>query len=196
MTKPDWRHALAGVVVKPVARMLAHTPFTPDMLSWMGLLFTGGALYLLINGHLVWSGVVVLAGALFDTLDGALARETNRVSLFGGVLDSTLDRLTEGIILVGIVFVMAREGAHFGAALAGAALLSSSTVSYVRARAEGAGVRCSEGWFTRTERVIVLVMGLLLNQIIIALAVITILSIFTAGHRLLAVWQKTRRQQV
>lgn len=195
MTKPDWRHALAAAVVRPVARMLAHTPLTPDTLSWMGLLFTGGALYLLVSGSLAWTGVVVLVGALFDTLDGALARETNRVSLFGGVLDSTLDRLTEGIILVGIVFVLAREGAQYGAALAGAALLSSVVVSYIRARAEAAGVQCSEGWFTRTERVIVLSLGLMLNQIIIALVVITALSTLTAGHRLLVVWQKTRVRQ-
>jgi CDP-diacylglycerol--glycerol-3-phosphate 3-phosphatidyltransferase len=165
------------------------------MLSWMGLLFTGGALFLLVSGRPVWAGVVVLAGALFDTLDGALARETSRVSLFGGVLDSTLDRLTEGIIFVGIVFVMAREGSPCGAALAGAALLASVVVSYIRARAEAAGVQCSEGWFTRTERVIVLCLGLIFNQIIIALAVIAVLSTLTAGHRLLVVWQKTRLQQ-
>ncbi len=195
MTKPDWRHALAAAVVRPAASALAHTPLTPDMLSWMGLLFTAGALYLLVSGRPAWAGVIVLAGALFDTLDGALARETSRVSVFGGVLDSTLDRLTEGIILVGIVFVAARDGSHFGAALAGAALLSSMVVSYIRARAEAAGVQCSEGWFTRTERVIVLSLGLMLNQIIIALAVIAALSTITAGHRLLVVWQKTRRQQ-
>jgi len=194
MTQQDWRHNLGDVFTRPIGRLLARTPITPDMLTWVGLLFSIGALVLLLNEQVRWAGVVVVVGALFDLLDGALARAANLVTRFGGILDSTLDRLTEGIVLTGIVFVMARSGSTFGATLAAAALVLSFTVSYIRSRAEAAGIPCTDGWFTRLERIIILAAGLIFNQIIMALILITILSGFTATQRLLVVWQRARGQ--
>ena len=194
MTQQDWRHRLGNFFTRPIGRLLARTPITPDMLTWTGLLFAVGALVLLLNEQTRWAGVVVVAGALFDTLDGALARAANLVSRFGGILDSTLDRLTEGIVLIGIVFVQARSGSAAGATLAAAALVLSLTVSYIRARAEAAGIACSDGWFTRLERIVILAAGLIFDLIVPALIIITILSGLTAAQRLLVVWQRTRKQ--
>jgi len=106
------------------------------------------------------------------------------------VLDSTLDRLSEGVVLLGIIYVLARSGSAPGAVLAGATIMLSFVVSYIRARSEGMGVQCSEGWFTRTERVIVIALGLMLNQVIIALSIISVLSLITAAQRLLVAWRK------
>lgn len=141
-----------------------------------------------MTGHLFAAGWVVLVAGLFDMLDGALARHTKQVTKFGAILDSTLDRLAEAVLLLSILFLYAREGATFGALLVGITLLGSLMVSYIRARAESLDIECLVGLFTRPERVIVLALGLLLNQIdyvlIIALAIIAVFSFFTAGQRL------------
>ncbi|GAH63631.1 unnamed protein product, partial [marine sediment metagenome] len=110
-------------------------------------------------------GFVVLIAAFFDILDGALARRTNQTTHFGAVLDSTLDRLAEAVVLLGILFLYAREQAVAEILLVSLALLGSLLVSYIRARAEAVGLECQVGLFTRAERVIVLALGLLLNQI-------------------------------
>jgi CDP-diacylglycerol---glycerol-3-phosphate 3-phosphatidyltransferase len=188
----DWRHRLARPVTEPVARALARTPISPDAISWLGFVVVTGAAVLIVLQHNVWAGVVVLAGSGLDAFDGALARAAHRESRFGAVLDSTLDRLSEGIIMLCLISVFARQSNSTGVWLGGAALLSSYMVSYIRARAEGAGVTCAEGWFTRTERILVLALGLLTGYLIVALAVIAGLSFITACQRLLTVWRKIR----
>ncbi len=174
----------------PVAKVLEHTPVTPDFITWLGFILTCGAAGLIAAHQLLWGGIGVLVGALMDTFDGALARQTGRITRFGGVLDSTLDRLSEGVILLGIIYIQAINGSAIGAVLAGATLLLSFSVSYIRARSEGMGVDCSEGWFTRTERVVVIALGLMLNHVIIALYIISVLSLITAAQRLLVAWRK------
>jgi len=153
-------------------------------------MLTCGAAALISTHHILWGGIGVLVAGLMDTFDGALARHTGRVSRFGAVLDSTLDRFSEGVVLLGIIFALARDGSEWGAVLAGVTLVLSFSVSYIRARAEGMGVECTEGWFTRTERVIVIALGLILNQIIIALAMVSVLSLITATQRLFVTWRK------
>ncbi|RJO60967.1 MAG: CDP-alcohol phosphatidyltransferase family protein [Dehalococcoidia bacterium] len=195
MSDPNWRRSISVRFTTPVARLLAHMPFTPDFLTWLGFLLACGAAALVAAHHLLWGGIGVLVAGLMDTFDGALARQTRRVSRFGAVLDSTLDRLSEGVVLLGVIFVFARDGSAPGAVLAGAALIFSFSVSYIRARAEGMGVACSEGWFTRTERVIVIALGLIFNQLIIALSVVSALSLITAAQRLFIVWRKLRPEK-
>jgi CDP-diacylglycerol--glycerol-3-phosphate 3-phosphatidyltransferase len=190
MPDPNWRRSISVRFTTPVARLLAHTPVTPNSITWFGFLLTCGAASLVSLHHLLWGGIGVLVAGLMDTFDGALARQTGRVSRFGAVLDSTLDRFSEGVVLLGIIYVLARRGSDLGAVLAGATLMLSFSVSYIRARAEGMGVACTEGWFTRTERVIVIALGLIFNQIMIALAVVALLSLFTAAQRLLVTWRK------
>jgi CDP-diacylglycerol---glycerol-3-phosphate 3-phosphatidyltransferase len=190
MTETNWRRSISVRFTVPVARALAHTPVTPDFLTWLGFVLTCGAAALVAGGSLLWGGVMMLVAGLMDTFDGALARQTGRVSRFGAVLDSTLDRFSEGVMLIALTYLFARNGNSGGAALAAATLLLSLSVSYIRARAEGMGVACSEGWFTRTERVIDIALGLLLNQVIIALAVVSALSLFTAGQRLFVTWKR------
>ena len=170
--------------------MLAHTPVTPDFITWFGFLLTCGSAALISTSHLLWGGIGVLVAGLMDSFDGALARQTGRVSRFGAILDSTLDRLSEGVVLLGIIYVLGRNGSAWGGALAGAAMMFSFSVSYIRARAEGMGVTCSEGWFTRMERVIVIALGLIFNQLIIALSIVAVLSFLTATQRLFVTWRK------
>ncbi len=190
------RKYISDCVTQPIVNLLARTPLTPNTLTWLGFCITVGAAALIFTEHLLAAGIVVLVAGFFDMLDGALARVTNRVTRFGGILDSTLDRLSEAILLLGLLAVFAREGQVAESLLVGFALLGSLMVSYIRARMEGLSIECKAGLFTRPERVIVLALGLLLSQfdyaLVTALSVIIFFSYFTAGQRLIFAWRQTR----
>jgi CDP-diacylglycerol--glycerol-3-phosphate 3-phosphatidyltransferase len=143
---------------------------------------------------------VVLVAGIFDILDGALARSTNRATRFGAVLDSTLDRLAEAALFLGILglflfteappFLFTSLAQEWSILLVFVTLIGSFLVSYIRARTEALGLECPVGLFTRTERVIVLALGLLLNQVTVALAIIALFSFITVSQRLVYVWQQ------
>ena len=190
------RKAAAYYLIQPVVRPLAKTGITPNTITWIGFLLSAGGASLIIIGHLFTAGCVVLVAGLFDMLDGALARYTKRVTQSGAILDSTLDRLAEAVLLLSILLLYAREGSIIGILLVGVTLVASLMVSYIRAKAESLDIECQAGLFTRPERVIVLALGLLLSQIdnalIIALAIIAVFSFFTVGQRLVYVWKQTK----
>lgn len=192
----DFRNIAANYLSQPAVRLLAKTRITPNTLTWLGFSLSIGAAALIVTEHLFAAGFLVLVAGLFDMLDGALARHTNQVTRFGTALDSTVDRLAEAVLLLGILVLYARGQAVAEILLVGIALTSSTLVSYIRAKAEALGLECKVGLFTRAERVIVLALGLLLSQIdyalIAALSVIVLFSFFTVGQRLLYVWQQTK----
>ena len=187
---------MAALVAGPIVRRLARTGVTPNTLTVVSFLGTAGAAALIVTGHLFAAGFVLLGASFFDILDGALARATNRVTRFGGVLDSTLDRFAEALVFIAIAVAFARDAAAVEVAVAGLALIGSFLVSYVRARAEGAGVECEVGILTRPERVVLIALGLLLssfNYVLLGvLGVIAVLSFVTAGQRVFHVWRQTR----
>jgi len=190
------RKALARQVTEPIVGFLAKTPVTPNALTVCSLVVTLAAAVLVVTDEFIAAGVVLLFAGSFDILDGALARRTNRVTRFGAALDSTLDRLAEAAMLVALSVVYARDQATGQVALAGVALVSSLLVSYARARAEGLGLECQVGIFTRSERLMVLVLGLLFSHfehvLTGALVVIAVLSSITVVQRLYHVWKQTR----
>ncbi len=196
------RNTVANYLTQPAVRLLARTSITPSTITWFGFLLAVGAAALIIAGHIFAAGFVVLFAGFFDILDGALARHTNQTTRFGAVLDSILDRLSEAVLLLGILvlFLLAEElsvlftllAKEWSILLVCLALFGSLLVSYIRARAEALGLECQVGLFTRAERVIVLALGLWLNQVVIALAIIVVFSFFTIGQRLIYVWQQTR----
>lgn len=199
---PQVRKTIAYHITKPVVQFLATMPISPNTITWLGFLLTVGAAALIATGHLLAAGLIVLLAGLFDILDGALARWTNRTTRFGSILDSTLDRLSEAALLLGILvlFLLVEEQSvlftllakKWSILLVGVALLVSPLVSYIRTKAEVMGLECQVGLFTRFERVIVLVLGLFLNQVVIALAIIVVFSFVTVGQRLVYVWQQTK----
>jgi len=190
------RSVVAYYLTEPVVRLLSRTPVTPSMITWLGFLLAAGAVVLIVTEHLVAAGSVMLVAGFFDMLDGALARRTERVTRFGAFLDSTLDRLSEAVILLGVLVLQAREQSVAGILLVAIALLGSLLVSYIRARAEALGLECQVGLFTRPERVVVLALGLLLSHfghaLIVALTIIVAFSLFTAGQRLFYVWRQMK----
>lgn len=190
-----FRKDVANRLTRPVVQLLVRTSVTPDFLTWLGFLLTVGAGVVIYLGHPFVAGWVVLIAGFFDMLDGALARRINRMTSFGAALDSILDRLSESVLLLAVLVLYVRAGSELLALLTGAAIIGSFMVSYIRARAEGLGLELKEGLFTRAERVVVLALGLLLNQfasvLAIAIGIIVVFSFFTAGQRLFLVWRKT-----
>jgi len=89
-----------------VVRVLARTPLTPNCLSWFGFILVLGAAALVITGHLFAAGFVVLVAGFFDILDGALGRYSQRVTPLGAILEATLDSLSEGVILLAILYAL------------------------------------------------------------------------------------------
>jgi CDP-diacylglycerol--glycerol-3-phosphate 3-phosphatidyltransferase len=199
---PQIRRTIGYHISEPIVKFLAAMPISPNVMTCLGFLLTVGAAVLIATGHLIVASLVVLLASLFDILDGALARRTNRITRFGAILDSTLDRLSEAALLIGILvlflFTEDKSGTftlftkEWSILIVAIALPCSLLVSYIRARAEAVDLDCQVGIFTRSERVVVLVLGLLLNQIVIALAVIVALSFITIVHRLIYVWQQTK----
>ncbi|MFC2020187.1 CDP-alcohol phosphatidyltransferase family protein [Chloroflexota bacterium] len=194
----EFRKTASYRLTRVLVRLLAKTPIAPNAITWFGFSLTLGAAALIITGHLFTAGLVVLIAGFFDMLDGALARSTDRVTRFGAILDSTLDRLAEAILLLGIIVLYVRGGFIPGILLASIALPGSFLVSYIRARAEALSLECEVGVFTRPERVAVLAVGLLLSQIditflTVALGIIVVFSFVTASQRLLYVWRQTKK---
>lgn len=190
------RRSLGKYFAEPVAALLEKMHMTPNIVTCLGLLITIAAAVLIALEHPFAGGFVVLFAGLFDMLDGALARRTNRVTKFGGMLDSTLDRLSEAAVLIGIMVPYVKDASVWGVAVTGTALIGGQLVSYIRAKAEALNIKCEVGIFTRPERVVILTLGLLLSRfdyvLLIALALSAVLSFITAGQRLFLVWQKTK----
>ena len=189
---PRLRKSTSHRLTEPVIRLLVKTHITPTTLTWLGFSIALGAAIVIATGHLFVAGFIVLAGGFFDMLDGTLARRTGRVTTFGALLDSTLDRVSEAALLLGILIFYLFLGGQpaVGILLVCLALIASLMVSYLRARGEALGLECGVGLFTRPERVIALAIGLLAsgvvdNALIIALAVIVVFGFATAGQRLL-----------
>ena len=182
----------------PLLPLLVKTHITPTTLTWIGFAITLGAAALIATGHLFIAGFVVLASGFFDMLDGALARHTNQVTRFGAVLDSTLDRVSEALLLLAILIFYLLSGSQstIGILVVSLALVASPLVSYIRSRAEAIGLECKIGLFTRAERVITLAVGLWLSYfscaLIIALGIIAVFSFITAGQRLSYVRKHTK----
>jgi CDP-diacylglycerol--glycerol-3-phosphate 3-phosphatidyltransferase len=191
-----YRRSVVGRFTPFFVRLLARTSLSPNILTWLGLLFTVGAAVLVVTNHFLAAGIVVLVAGLFDLLDGALARFTNRVSRFGGILDSSLDRISEAVLLIGLMVVFTRDRHTAAVLLVGATLVGSFMVSYIRARMEGAGIACKAGIFTRPERVVLLALGLMLNcftnALLIILGIIAFFSWVTFIERLIFAWNHTK----
>ena len=167
---------------EPLVRSLVALGISANALTLIGFLTTVVAAWIIATGQFQLGGVVFLAVSCVDFLDGAVARLSGSAGPFGAFLDSLLDRASEGVILVGLVYWFAAQQEPLLSALAGVALTGSFLVSYARARAEGLGYDCEVGWLQRPERIVLLGFGLALSPIhpIILPSTLLILAVVTA----------------
>lgn len=187
----QWARRSSRAILEPIARFVSRTGISPNVITVIGFLLTVGVAYVLSLGRLQLGGVLILAAAAFDALDGSLARLVGRTSRFGAFLDSTLDRFSEAVIYLGLFVYLIGQDSTLELVLIYATIVGSLMVSYARARAEGIGVPLKHGLMTRLERVGLLVVGLIFNQLTLALWVLAILSNFTAIQRMWLVWRIT-----
>jgi CDP-diacylglycerol--glycerol-3-phosphate 3-phosphatidyltransferase len=174
-------------LLNPLVRLLAAVRVSPTAVTLLGLPLSVGAGYCFATGRFITGGAFAALVGLCDTLDGELARRLGKASTLGAFLDSTVDRLSESLVLVGLYWFY--RDSWFGL-LAIVALVFSLMVSYVRARAEGVGRECRVGLFERPVRVIVLLVGAFAlgrAWMPVALGVIALGSLVTVVHRIVHV---------
>lgn len=186
-----YKEALRGLL-HPLVRLLSSLRVGPDFLTATGWAFSLVAATLFAAGYVRVAGAVMLFAGLFDALDGAVARESNRMSSFGAFLDSTLDRLSECAVFVGIIFYLAATGSPYAVLLAGAAMTFSLGTSYTRARAEGLGLDCEVGLLERAGRVVILSFASIAGFLTAGLALVAAGALVTTVQRILHVRRTTK----
>ena len=180
--------------LRPLVRLLSALGVGPNALTATGWAFSLVAAVLFAAGHLRTAGAVMLFAGLFDALDGAVARESGRASPFGAFLDSTLDRISESAVFVGIIFYGAANGSPYGALLAGIAMTFSLGTSYTRARAKGLGLDCEVGLLERAGRVVILAFSSLAGFLPVGVALVAVGALVTTAQRVLHVRRATKQE--
>jgi CDP-diacylglycerol---glycerol-3-phosphate 3-phosphatidyltransferase len=150
----------AGERRELVRNRLIESRLTPNAISLTGFVLNVVAAVLVWEQLFFLGGVAFIVGSTMDTLDGRYSRMSGKGTPFGAFLDSTLDRIEEGIVLTAVVGYFALQGNRVAAAAVVVAVLASLMVSYTRARAEALGVECKVGIATRPVRVVILAVGL------------------------------------
>ena len=140
-----------GGIINAIVGALALSRVHPNVLTFIGLLINIWAAFLFAAGKFRWAGVVLIGAGLFDMVDGRVARETNRVTRFGGFFDSVLDRYSDLAVLVGLLVYYASINRFFYVVLTAIVMTGTVLVSYTRARAENT-IREMQGWISRTAR--------------------------------------------
>ena len=179
-------------LLHPLVRLLSALRVRPDTLTVLGWTLSVCAGVLFGLGYARVAGLVMLLGGLFDALDGDVARASNRMSAFGAFLDSTLDRLSEAAIFVGIIYFYAAAARPFEALLAGTAMTFSLLTSYARARAEGLDIECQVGLLERAGRVVILSAFSIAGLLTFGLGLVAAGALVTTAQRIIHVRRATR----
>jgi CDP-diacylglycerol--glycerol-3-phosphate 3-phosphatidyltransferase len=178
----------------PLLSALQKLGVTPNQVTIFGTFLNAATGVLIVFDHLIYAGIVFLFAGCCDMLDGALARRAQQSTKWGAFLDSTLDRVSEGIVLAAIAYLFASQGQSLDAALVVLALLGSLLVSYTRARAESLGVDCRVGLLSRPERIILVALGLFFDVLSYAIYIMLALTVFTIIQRVVYTYRELRRQ--
>lgn len=192
-----------ALAMKPGATLLMRLGVKPDHVTWAGtVLVCAIALWLVPTGHLWQGALAITAVVLSDGLDGQLARMTNQVSKFGAFLDSSLDRVADGIIFGAVLLWLTRTHEDLlwpGVTLV--ALVMGQVTSYTKARAESVGFTCTGGIAARADRLFILLFGMLLAgfgvpwALEVAVALLALASTYTVGQRMAQVARQARAQE-
>lgn len=174
-----------------LASLLAATGIPPNVITWSALVLNLWACVLFAAGRFAAAaGLMVLAG-LCDLLDGPVARKQNRVSKFGGFLESILDRYADLMLFLGLLVYYVRVNRFSYAVLTGVAMAGAVMVSYAKARAESLMPADNVGFWERPERLVLMIIGGLLNQMAPALWILAIGPNITVIHRIVHTWSQT-----
>jgi len=183
-TFTSWLRQITAGSLTRIAHGLARLNVRPTTLTFLGLGVAACAGIAASTGRFWLAGVIYLLGSPFDALDGMVARVDNRVTVVGGMLDSSLDRYGEAFLLTGIGYALAASGDFLGLLFVFAVMTGSFMVSYVRARAEGLGFNLKVGLLTRVERYIAMLVILFTGYITVGMGIMAVLVHLTVAQRL------------
>src|SRR5580765_6981935 len=196
-------------IIDAMVRWLAPGHINPNILTVIGVAINVGSGFLFGYGKFFWAGIVLIVANLFDMLDGQVARLSGRVTSFGGFLDSSLDRLSDMVVFVGLMVFYARateDHSTLNVFLAGAGLMGSVMVSYASARAESLIPKCDVGFLKRPERVVLFIIGALstfpasnnffANRMPAVLWVLAVGSYWTFAHRMYHTWRELNKVEM
>lgn len=180
-------------VIRLIVRGLALSKIHPNVLTFLGLLINVVAAVMLARGQFFGAGLVIIGAGLFDMVDGRVARETNRVTRFGGFFDSVVDRYSDLGLLIGLLVWYGSINRPFYVVLTGVVMTASVMISYARARAENSIPTCKVGFLERPERVVLIIIGALFDVMAPVLWIMAVLGNLTVVHRMVFTWQEAKR---
>lgn len=159
----------------PISKILITLKLTPNTVTILGIVITSIGSFFVFQGSFLLGGIIVAFGTILDSIDGSMARLSNSVSKFGDLLDSVIDRFSEGIVYIGIAsYYIYKEFNETAILLTLIALLCSQLISYVRAKSESLGIQNKSGFFTRVERSLVIIICLIISQPLIGLYILAV----------------------
>ena len=196
----------SGWLLQKIVNGLALSRISPNTLTFIGLLINVVAAiffgYARADNYVrmfLYAGLVIIGAGLFDMVDGRVARQTNQVSVFGAFFDSVLDRYSDVALFFGLLVFYARGNRFFYVILVAFCMTASLMVSYTRARAEALIGQCKVGFMERPERVVLIILGALLERwdtMAAALWVLAAFSTLTVIHRIRYTWLQTERMRL
>lgn len=186
----QWLRDTFKPVLEMVAKFMVRLGLTADSVTMVGFVLNLAVAAAAAGGHFLIAGLIMGLSSVFDAFDGAVARQTRGASVFGAFLDSVMDRISESAILLGLAWWYMAQPGRAAEILIYVTLVGSLLVSYTRARAEGLGLECKVGLFTRVERCLLLDLALLTGLVPYALWILAIGTLFTVLQRMLHVYRQ------
>ena len=183
------RSVLDSFLVNPILFLLLKLKLTPNAVTFLGFLICCISAYFISSGSFLVGGLLVLFSGFMDIFDGALARKMELITDRGAFLDSTFDRLSEAIVLIGLIYFFSTSNETNFVLLTSVSLVFSILISYLRARIEGLGYNSKGGFFTRPERVLVVSLGLIFFSPELTATLLAIATTAGLFHRFLIFWR-------
>ncbi len=183
----------AGKIIQLIVRGLALSRVNPNVLTFIGLVINAVAAVYLALGRFRVAGFIIIFAGLFDMVDGRVARETNQVTRFGAFFDSVLDRYSDLGLLIGLLVYYGTINRPFYVVLTAVVMMASVLISYTRTRAENIIPACKVGFMERPERVVLFIIGALLDRMAPVLWVTAVLGNITVIHRMMFTYQEAKR---
>jgi len=165
----------------------------PNILTFVGVIINAIAAWHLAQGHFIRAGFVMIVANIFDFIDGKVAVELGAVSKFGGFWDSVIDRFSDILLFIGLIYLYSHLRRTDYVMVTSLAMMFSIMTSYTRARAESMITKCKVGFMERPERIVLFMIGAFTNRMAAVLWVILVLSIFTVADRVIHTYRELRQ---
>ena len=191
----DWARVQASVITMPIARAVGRLGVHPNTLTVIGMLLQVGVAVVFGLGYIKLGGWLLLIVAPIDALDGALARALGKQSRFGAFLDSTLDRIADAVLILGLTTHYLSQEMYVLVTLLLISLVAAMMVSYIRARAEALGFSCKVGVLTRMERILLIAVLSVLGLPFPMAWALAALSVFTVVQRILHIYAISKQEE-